>query len=298
MTIRSSTFMLDRVDDRLLQAFGRFHYLTAKQITTLFYKAGSFTTVQARLKSLVDNNYLLALPLPTIRAKSPFVYTLSTSGRDYLSELGLDLPLASFRPSKEHHKGYQFFSHTLKINDVLIAAELLARSVPHVRVEGMLHDLYLKHDPPYLLLGHSKKVALVPDAWLDFRVKREGRDNESRCCIWLEVDQGTVSVKPLKKKIREIVAMYEQGGYKGRFGVNNCLFAFATTQDVRRVEILRKWVREELQTIEIVKKNAWWFQMFAVCSLPSEIDPKELFLDKAWSLVRENTQLVSLLRLD
>src|SRR2546425_11125154 len=94
-------FRLDGVDDRLLQALGRFHYLTAKQVTNLYYKAGSFTTVQARLKRLADNGYLLPLALPTIRAKSPFVYTLATKGREYLVELGFDLPGVSFRPSKE-----------------------------------------------------------------------------------------------------------------------------------------------------------------------------------------------------
>ncbi len=64
----SSEFMLDGVDDRYLRSFGRFHYLTAKQVTRLFYKPGSFTTVQARLKRLSDNEYLLPLALPTIRA--------------------------------------------------------------------------------------------------------------------------------------------------------------------------------------------------------------------------------------
>jgi hypothetical protein len=292
--------MLDRVDDKLLQALGRFHYLTAKQVTTLFYKAGSFTTVQARLKSLTDHKYLLALALPTIRAKSPYVYTLATAGREYLAELGFDMPLASYRPSKEHEKGYQFFSHTLAINDFLIASELLCRQVSAVRIEEMLHDLYLKHDPPYLTLSSpkDKKIALVPDAWLDFRVKREGKDNESRVCIWLELDQGTVSVKPLKKKIREMIALYEQGGYKDRFGTKNALFAFATTDGQRRVEFLRKWIRDELDQTSGIKNKPWLYQMFCVCALPSEIDPTELFLSRVWYLVRENTPQVNLLKLD
>ena len=293
-------FMLDRVDDKLLQAFGRFYYLTAKQVTQLYYKAGSFTTVQARLKALTDHKYLLALALPTIRAKSPFVYTLATAGREYLTELGFDLPGASYRPSKEHEKGYQFFSHTLAINDFLIASEQLCRQVPNVRVEEMLHDLYLKHDPPYLTLSSpkGKKIALVPDAWLDLRVKREGKDTESRFCIWLELDQGTVSVKPLKKKVRELIALYDGNGYKDRFGTKNALFAFATTEGERRVEFLRKWIRDEIDAIEGIKSKQWWYQMFCVCALPSEIDPRDLFLGKVWCLVRENTPQVSLLKLD
>lgn len=296
----SSVFRLDGVDDRLLQAFGRYHYLTAKQVTTLFYKPGTFTTVQARLKRLADNDYLLALALPTIRAKSPYVYTLATNGREYLTELGIDIPGASYRPSKEHEKGYQFFTHTLAIGDFLIAAELLSRVVPGIRLEEVLHDLTLKHDPPQLgsKAVKGKKTALVPDGWLDFRVKREGKETESRACIWLELDRGTMDVKPLKTKVRDLVALYEQGGYKARFGTNNVLFVFATTAGERRVEYLRKWIREELEATDVTKAKSWWFQMFAVCALPSEIDPHDLFLGKVWYLARENTPQVNLLKLD
>jgi Replication-relaxation len=297
----ASEFKFDGVDHKYLQAFGRYHYLTAKHVTKLFYKAGSFTTVAARLKKLSDNEYLLPLALPTIRAKSPFVYTLATKGREYVEGLGIELPLALYRPSREHEKGYQFFSHTLAINDFLIAAEVLTRLSTGVRIEEMLHDLSLKHDPPYLAVGahKGKKIALVPDAWVDFRVKREGRENEARTCVWLELDQGTMSVKPLKKKIGDLVALYEQGGYKDRFGTRSVVFAFATTDGDRRVEYLRKWIREQLQgVVGDDKAKSWWFTMFVVCSLPSEINPKDLFLEKFWYLVRESTPKVSLLKLE
>lgn len=298
--VTSPAFRLDGVDDKLLQAFGRFHYLSARQVTTLYYKAGNFTTVQARLKRLADNDYLLALELPTKRGKSPFVYSLAASGWDYLIELGKDVSNSSYRPSKEHEKGYQFFTHTLAINDFLIAGEVLSRKVSSVRLEEVLHDLTLKHDPPLLASKavKGKKTALVPDGWLDFRVKREGKDTESRFCIWLELDRGTMDIRPLKTKVKELVALYEQGGYKARFGTNNVVFAFATTAGEGRVEFLRKWIREELQAVGDVKNKAWWFQMFAVCALPPEIDPHDLFLGKVWYLARENTPQVSLLKLD
>lgn len=296
-----SLYMIDGVDDKLLQAFGRYHYLTARQVTTLFYKPTSITTVQARLKKLSDNEYLLPLALPTIRAKSPYVYTLAALGREYLKELGIELPMASFRPSREHVKGYQFFSHTLAVNDVLIAVEALSRVVSDVIVEEVLHDLALKHDPPYLSVGaqKGKKIAVVPDAWIDLRIKRGGSENESRFCIWLELDQGTVSVKPLKKKVNDLVALYEQGGYKARFGTNKVVFAFATTGGEPRATHLRKWIREEL--LEVVgddKTKAWWFTRFTVCVLPSEINPRDLLLGKSWYAVRESTHKISLLKLE
>lgn len=296
-----SLYMIDGVDDKLLQAFGRYHYLTARQVTALFYKPGSFTTVQTRLKKLSDNEYLLPLALPTIRAKSPYVYTLAAKGREYLEELGIELPMASFRPSRENVKGYQFFSHTLAVNNVLIAVEALSRMVSDVLVEDALHDLALKHDPPYLSVGaqRGKKIAVVPDAWIDLRIRRGGKENESRICIWLELDQGTVSVKPLKKKVNDLVALYEQGGYKARFGTNKVVFAFATTGGERRASQLRKWIREELQAVVgNDKTKAWWFTRFVVCALPSEINPRDLFLGKSWYVVRESNHKISLLKLE
>jgi hypothetical protein len=296
----TSEFMLDGVDDKYLRAFGRFHYLTAKQVTSLFYKAGSFTTVSARLKRLSDNEYLLPLALPTIRAKSPFVYTLSTKGREYVEGLGIDVPLASYRPSREHEKGYQFFSHTLAINDFLIALEALTRMESSIRIEEVLHDLSLKHDPPYLSVGKKggKKIAVVPDATIDLRIKRGGRENESRVFIWLELDQGTMSVKPLKKKVSDLVGLHTQGVLKARFGVNKAVFAFATTDGERRAENLRRWIREELQEVEDIKNKGWLFNSFAVTALPTELDPKDLFLERTWYLVKENAPKISLLKLE
>ncbi len=296
-----SSYAIDAVDDKYLQAFGRYHYLTARQVTNLYYKPTSFTTVQARLKKLSDNEYLLPLMLPTIKVKSPYVYTLTAKGRQYLEELGMELALVSFRPSREHVKGYQFFSHTLAVNDVLIALEALSRVVSSLVVEEMLHDLALKHDPPYLSVGaqKGKKIAVVPDAWIDLLIKRGGSENESRVCIWLELDQGTVSVKPLKKKVNDLISLYEQGGYKARFGTNKVVFAFATTGGEPRALRLRKWIREELQEVLGNDKfKAWWFTRFLVCSLPSEINPRDLFLGKSWYDVRESNHKISLLKLN
>src|SRR3989442_11900448 len=266
-----SGFALDGVDDKYLQAFGRLHYLTAKQVTTLLYKPGSLTTVQARLKRLSDNGYLLSLALPTIRAKSAYVYTLANRGREYLAELGIQPPNSSFRPAKEQEKGYQFFNHTLAVNDFLIAGMVLCRLVPEVRLEEVQHDLSLKHNPPLLVVGNAKKGAtktpLVPDGWLDFRVKREAKDSEARSGIWLELDRGTMDVKPVKQKVRDLVSLYEQAGYKDRFGTRSAIFAFATTANDRRVELLRRWISEELQAVVDVKTKPWWFQMFAISTL-------------------------------
>ena len=298
---KTSTFSIDGVDDKYLQAFGRLHYLTARQVTSLFYSPKSITTVQTRLKNLADNEYLLALALPTIRAKSPYVYTLSSAGRDYVKTLGIQIAGSSFRASKEQEKGYQFFAHTLAVTDFLISVEVLVRSVTGLRLVELLHDLTLKHDPPMLRINPAKKdgkkIPLVPDGWIDLSVVKDA-DQERRYCFWLELDRGTMSVKPLKKRIRDIITLFTQGGVKTRFGTNKVQFLFATTANSRRVEFLLRCIREELENIEGIKSKAWWFKMFAVTPLPSQLDPKELFLGKVWDLAREDSPKVSLLNMD
>ena len=66
--------------------------------------------------------------VPTKRFKSPYYYTLSQKGIQYLAAAGLDVSDA-FRASKEVDKSWLFLEHTLELNDVLISAALLYQHI-------------------------------------------------------------------------------------------------------------------------------------------------------------------------
>jgi len=126
-----------------------------------------------QLKNLVEAGFLQRVFLPRAvqhAGSSPFVYTLASRGRRYLQGLGLSVP-AHYRPSEEaeHEHSLLFLSHTLAVNDFLIAAGLLARRRPKVRLEAMIHERKLRREPVYLA-EEERRVPIVPDGWLDLLV--------------------------------------------------------------------------------------------------------------------------------
>ena len=74
-------YLITEVDEAILQAFARFHYLTAAQASRLLYPnlADDNRYMQRRLKKLVDTDYVLrlrALPVPQY-GQAPHVFTLA-----------------------------------------------------------------------------------------------------------------------------------------------------------------------------------------------------------------------------
>src|SRR6266545_1582739 len=135
-------------DAQLLHAVQRYHAITARQLTTLLYAPSSHTWVQTKLKRLTDAGYLqrLFLPRPSQAGSAPSVYTLSRRGMRYLADHGVDVPRRA-RPYKARSYTYLHLSHLLAVNDVLIAAELLARRHPQVVLARLLHERDLQRMP-------------------------------------------------------------------------------------------------------------------------------------------------------
>src|SRR5216684_73985 len=144
-------FPLSGVDDRFLRAIYRYHMLKPEQLTRRYYSRGSLTFVKARLKLLTDHGYLEANQQPTTRGRSPFFYTLAGKGIKYLREAGFEVN-RYYRPSRKVEY-LPFLLHTFSVNDVLIAAELLAEGLPQLTLAEMQHELVLKQDPCRVPVG-------------------------------------------------------------------------------------------------------------------------------------------------
>src|SRR3954447_10124437 len=130
--MRQPTYLITEVDESILRALARFHYLTAAQASRLLYPnlLDDNRYMQRRLKRLVDNDYILrlrALPMPQY-GQAPHVFTLARRGRQYLQELGEGIP-TYFRPSEERRitQNYPFMAHRLASIDVMIVAAGLCR---------------------------------------------------------------------------------------------------------------------------------------------------------------------------
>src|SRR3954463_1198557 len=102
--MRQPTYLITEVDESILRALARFHYLTAAQANRLLYPNLSDDNryVQRRLKRLVDNDYVLrlrALPMPRY-GQAPHVFPRGRRGRVYPQQLGFPVE-PYFRPSEE-----------------------------------------------------------------------------------------------------------------------------------------------------------------------------------------------------
>ncbi len=291
---------LKGVDDRFLRAIYRYHMLKPEQLTRRYYSKGSLTFVKARLKLLTDHGYLEANEQPTTRGRSPHFYTLASKGIKYLKEAGFEVN-RYYRPSRKVEY-LPFLLHTFSVNDVLIAAELLAESMLLLTLAEIQHELVLKQDPCKIPVGRERSygdgnrgarhISIIPDGWLDFRYDRGTGEHERRMCIWLEVDRGTVGMKDFKEKVAAILTFYKSGAYQKRFGTNSLRVAFATTDGMKRVKQMRIWLRDVFTKQH---EKSGMAERFVCTVLPSEIDPYTLFLTPVWYIPFDNIPPVSLL---
>src|SRR5688572_55603 len=90
--MKQPAYVITEVDESILLALARFHYLTAAQISRLFYPTmrDRNREAQRRTKGLADAGYierLGALPKPTY-GQRPNVCTLTDKGRKYVQAMG------------------------------------------------------------------------------------------------------------------------------------------------------------------------------------------------------------------
>src|SRR5579859_5807843 len=170
---RTSMRMLRPNEEVLLRGreempFGLYHLqvATAEQLCLLHYARGSLKAVKARLKTLVEGEFVQADTVPTKRVRAPYYYALGPQGVKHLAQQGYDTA-STWRASKEVEKSGLFVEHTLELGDVLISAAQVT-TVSDCRLHRFTHERVLKRTP-----FKAGDVTLIPDAFLDFR--RQGR---------------------------------------------------------------------------------------------------------------------------
>lgn len=272
--------LLTKRDDAILHAMATYQYLSADQVRRLGgYSHGSLDAVRKQLKQLVEDSYVLRMRLPRASAgNAPWVYGLDRLGSAYLeATIGASDDSASlgrFRASEQYERSYLFLTHTLAVNDFLIAASLLEREVPTVRLAELRPEHALKRTPVRVALGPAEKQTVILDGWLDFHLH-----GTLRLCIGLERDRATEAEGAFVRKLRGLLA-FAVGPYQEAFGVDSLTVAFATTAGPRRVEQMRAWCERILRDAGR-EEDA---DLFFLASLPEgELDPKTVFLAPIWS---------------
>lgn len=286
--------VLTALAEKLLFALSRFHYLTIDQVVRFFgLRPSSTSWIRGKLRFLVLQGFVETqfLPRTTPAGRLPIIYALGTKGIKHWKQLGFSIP---YHSPKERTRSFLFLTHTLQLNDFLIAACLLTQIAPQIVLQDWQHDLTLKHQPVRVDLGKNKTAVLVPDAWLDWQLLSPfGAPGADRFSVFLELDRNTEDIRQFKLKIRSYVA-FAQGPYKTFgsecFTVLLCIAAGGN----HRLHQLRKWTIETL-TEDNVLDYAVFFQ-FALLP-PCPIDPSSLFLSPVWYTLENDVPVTLFTRL-
>lgn len=264
-------------DQPLLAALGRYFYLTAAQLTRLLYAPTSHKYAQARIKRLADAGYVqrLFLPRPTRTGSAPLVYTLARKGLNLLVEWGIDVD-RRYRPAEVRELSYLYLAHTLALNDVLIALELLARSTPMLEIAELRHERELKLHPVTVTLADGSRAGVIPDAWVDLRLTGERQRYQE--CYAIELDRGTTEQKAWRRKVAALVA-FAAGPYQQPFGSSSLTIAVVATPGPTRSEQLLRWTEAELR--QLGREDAGTVFRFTGVPIASA-RPEDLFRGAAW----------------
>lgn len=231
----------------ILRLIGRMYFLTAEQVRARYY-GRSLTLVQSRLKGMVDAGYLVRRGFrPALQGGSyPYVYSPSSKGRKILVDLG-DLPRQRFRPA-EDAKIRQYPSHTLAVNDVLIACERLCGAVELTR---FIHERTIART----------SIPYKADSYLEFTNDRG---------YLLEVDLGTEVERFWRTKIERLCRFVDSTHYDDYFDLFHGVIVVAPAAD--RASQLKRWTEDELTKLGL----AHWGELFTFTTMDIASDPERL----------------------
>ncbi len=280
--------VLLRGDDQVGVGLHQLNLATAEQLCRLHYSPGSIKTVKRRLKAMADAGYVQADAIPVkyvgVQRKlfsAHYYYTLGPLGAKYLEVLGFDVS-ESWRASKEVNKHGLFVEHTLELNDVIIAAAMVARADQRFYLGSFTHERVLKRQP-YKTTADGKQIALIPDAFLDFRHV----GSELHFSVLLEHDRGTEEQFYFKRKIRGYLQLLKTEDYRTMFGTRRITVAFTTFQGERRLEQMRNWTRQVLASSNEPQNVG---SVFRFAALPQPLYPGTAWLEARWRHAYENEE--------
>ena len=258
---------------------GEYGFLTLQQlIAVLEYKQGSRIYVHVTMKALVDAGDVLSCGG---RGTSlPLIYTLSGRGRRYVFQQGKERA-KRFRLAETRTKagnGY-FLRHTLAVNDVLIAARLLSRSVPAIELIRVYHERDLRRKIAVALCGaggKTRQIFLEPDASLDVRIRKD--ETVWRDFFFVEVYRHHPMEHRFKRKIAGYVAYADSEQHQGLFETHALTIALLC-ETPALLRLLKGWTEQVLTRLG---KQDEGERFFFTTVDPAITNPEELFLSPVW----------------
>ncbi len=190
--------------------------------------------------------------------------------------------LPRYRPQKERRRSFLTLSHTLAINDCLIALELLTRSRTDLSLTAQLDERALKRRRlrvTWYDAGTAVSAAVVPDAWC--QLEWSGPRDRFRQCLHFEIDRGSEHQAAWRRRIRTWLA-YADGPYQAAFGTTSLTIAIVATPGEQRMRQLLTWTMAELASLGRAahrpSRNLFWFTAEPAANTP----PESFFCAPCW----------------
>src|SRR2546429_1872042 len=149
---RSSEVVLTKRHEEMLQSIHQLRYVTAWDMTRLFYTSTSINHVREILSELSgkkdyqERHYLYRFPLPNTRiGNTEKIYTLGSRGRAYLQTQGMSVDW-HFRPYKVAGMTYQNCLHALTLTRFLVAALNFCKRTQGWELAAMKTEYELKKE--------------------------------------------------------------------------------------------------------------------------------------------------------
>lgn len=247
---------------RIVRAVGRLHYLTNRQLLTLFeYSPKSATHVEELTHELTERGYLLKLQRELYgRGSPPQVHVLSQRGWNWLAEQ--ELVAGRYRESEkiEQSGNSGALPHTLDVNDVLIAFERMHRRQDRVKLAGYFHERDIRRI----------RLPAYPDAWIELEVW-EGDETPAHDVYLLELDRGSEDDVKIQDKVSRLVNFIGGRSYIEAFGSDLFRAVLWVAPDERRLDELGRLTQLELER----QRLPHYDQIFRYAT-------KETITDPAW----------------
>jgi hypothetical protein len=191
----------------------------------------------------------------------PQIYTLSGKGRTYAGMLS-ESSRRRFRASEEWEKSDNLFfmKHTLAVSDVLIAARLLAQTVPGITLTRMFLEralrrkIYVEITEPAHPGNDSKplKICIEPDCSLEFTVQDSNHETTQpqtwRDFFHVEVYRHLPMETLWKQKVTGYIQYAATGQHEELFLTSALSIAvFTATEEIALT--LKRWTEEALHKI-------------------------------------------------
>jgi hypothetical protein len=236
--------ILQSRDLEFFKILGQITRIVDREQAMKFAGFSSITRINARLLKLTANGFLRRYFLGTFKGGSKALYTLSPKGAEVA---GVQNNRAIVRPRESLLVGDPFIQHQLNVNAVHIAArysDLIAFSSSFQGWRDFTEPL-------------SKAVSLIPDGYFSIQTPHGIRP------AFIEVDQGTESLKVWTKKISLYLQLALSGTFKQLFHQEQ-FRALVIANSLRRLLSIRNAVQKQTKkifwftTLEEINRAGLW----------------------------------------